>query len=713
MKDKIFGVLQRVGRSFMLPIALLPVAGLLLGIGSSFTNETMLETYGLTGLIHQGTVLYTVLDIMNQCGSAVFNNLALLFAMGVAIGMAKKEKEVAALSGAIAYLVMNTAISAMINAAGGMEAMAPNTTTTMLGITTLQMGVFGGIIVGLGVAALHNRFYKIQLPQVLSFFGGTRFVPIVSTAVYLLVGIGMFYAWPVVQTGIGMLGNLVISSGYAGTFIYGLIERALIPFGLHHVFYMPFWQTAVGGSAVIDGVTVQGAQNIFFAELASKSTTEFSVDATRFMTGKFVFMIFGLPGAALAMYRTARPQKRKVVAGLLLSAALTSLLTGITEPLEFTFLFIAPVMYAVHCVYAGLAYMLMHILDVCVGMTFSGGLIDLTLFGIMQGNDKTHWLWIVAVGAVYFVLYYFTFSIMIRKMDLKTPGRESDAEEPKLYNRADFKEKTGVGPDGTPAPGHDTVSAVILRGLGGKANVTDVDCCATRLRITVADPAKVSDGLLKQSGASGVVHKGNGIQVIYGPQVAVIKSNLVDFMETPAADAPVDLPAAAPAPAPAEKPAEKPAAPARQPQRLGAHLAGTVVPMEQVQDEAFASCVLGEGVAIEPTEGKLYAPADALVDNLFDTHHAIGLVTGSGVELLLHIGIDTVKLGGQHFTAHVKTGQKVKKGDLLISFDLDAIKAAGYLCTTPMIVCNTDDYAAVKTLAAGTVVPGQDLLQVE
>ena len=707
MKDKIFGVLQRVGRSFMLPIALLPVAGLLLGIGSSFTNETMLETYGLTGLIHQGTVLYTVLDIMNQCGSAVFNNLALLFAMGVAIGMAKKEKEVAALSGAIAYLVMNTAISAMINAAGGVEAMAPNTTTTMLGITTLQMGVFGGIIVGLGVAALHNRFYKIQLPQVLSFFGGTRFVPIVSTAVYLLVGIGMFYAWPVVQTGIGMLGNLVISSGYAGTFIYGLIERALIPFGLHHVFYMPFWQTAVGGSAVIDGVTVQGAQNIFFAELASKSTTEFSVDATRFMTGKFVFMIFGLPGAALAMHRTARPQKRKVVAGLLLSAALTSLLTGITEPLEFTFLFIAPVMYAVHCVYAGLAYMLMHILDVCVGMTFSGGLIDLTLFGIMQGNDKTHWLWIVAVGAVYFVLYYFTFSIMIRKMDLKTPGRESDAEEPKLYNRADFKEKTGVGPDGTPAPGHDTVSAVILRGLGGKANVTDVDCCATRLRITVADPAKVSDGLLKQSGASGVVHKGNGIQVIYGPQVAVIKSNLVDFMETPAADAPVDLPAPAPAPA------EKPAAPARQPQRLGAHLAGTVVPMEQVQDEAFASCVLGEGVAIEPTEGKLYAPADALVDNLFDTHHAIGLVTGSGVELLLHIGIDTVKLGGQHFTAHVKTGQKVKKGDLLISFDLDAIKAAGYLCTTPMIVCNTDDYAAVKTLAAGTVAPGQDLLQVE
>ena len=496
MKDKIFGVLQRVGRSFMLPIALLPVAGLLLGIGSSFTNQTMLEAYGLTGVIHPGTIPYTVLDIMNQCGSVVFNNLALLFAMGVAIGMAKKEKEVAALSGAIAYLVMNTAISAMIGAAGGVEAMAPNTTTSMLGITTLQMGVFGGIIVGLGVAALHNRFYKTQLPQVLSFFGGTRFVPIVSTAVYLLVGIAMFYVWPVVQTGISMLGNLVISSGYAGTFIYGLIERALIPFGLHHVFYMPFWQTAVGGSAIIDGVTVQGAQNIFFAELASKTVTEFSVDATRFMAGKFPLMIFGLPGAALAMYRTARPEKRKAVAGLLLSAALTSMITGITEPLEFTFLFVAPLMYAVHCVYAGLAYMLMHILNVCVGMTFSGGLIDLTLFGILQGNDKTHWIWVVVVGAVYFVVYYLTFSAMIVRMDLKTPGREADGEEAKLYTRSDFKEKTGIGPDGAASSGGDAVSAAILRGLGGKANVSDVDCCATRLRVTVVDSAKVDDALL-------------------------------------------------------------------------------------------------------------------------------------------------------------------------------------------------------------------------
>ncbi len=711
MKDKIFGVLQRVGRSFMLPIALLPVAGLLLGIGSSFTNQTMLEAYGLTGVIYEGGFAYTILDIMNQCGSAVFNNLALLFAMGVAIGMAKKEKEVAALSGAIAYLVMNTAISAMITARGGVEAMAANTTTSTLGITTLQMGVFGGIVVGLGVAALHNRFYKIQLPQVLSFFGGTRFVPIVCTAVFVVVGIAMFYVWPIVQMGIAALGDLVVRSGYAGTWIYGILERALIPFGLHHVFYMPFWQTALGGTAVVDGMTIQGAQNIFFAELASKSTEVFSVSATRFMAGKFPFMIFGLPGAALAMYKAAKPEKRKVAGGLLISAAVTAMLTGITEPLEFTFLFVAPLMYAVHCVYAGLSYMLMHIFNVGVGMTFSGGIIDLTLFGVLQGNAKTHWIWIVIVGAAYFVVYYFTFYFMITKMDLKTPGREDEGEETKLFTRSDFKAKTGVGPDGSsPAGVSDPVSAMILKGLGGKANLSDVDCCATRLRVTVIDPEKVSDAMLKQSGASGVIHKGNGVQVVYGPQVAVIKSNLVDFMESPEADRLDQISAPAPA-APAA--AEKPAAPAKQDAVLAAHMNGTVVPMAEVQDEAFSNCILGDGVAVEPSEGKLYAPADGEVDNLFDTHHAIGLVTEDGVEILLHIGINTVELGGKHFEAHVEVGQKVKKGDLLISFDMEAIKAAGYLLTTPMIICNTEDYQSVAPVAEGEIQAGKDLLAVK
>ncbi len=709
MKDKIFGVLQRVGRSFMLPIALLPVAGLLLGIGSSFTNQTMLEAYNLTGIIYPGSILYTILDIMNQCGSAVFNNLALLFAMGVAIGMAKKEKEVAALSGAIAYLVMNTAISAMINAAGGVEAMAENSTTQMLGITTLQMGVFGGIVVGLGVAALHNRFYKTQLPQVLSFFGGTRFVPIVCTAVFLVVGIAMFYIWPVVQGWIAMLGNLVINSGYVGTWIYGIIERALIPFGLHHVFYMPFWQTALGGAATIDGIVVQGAQNIFFAELASKSTEVFSVSATRFMAGKFPFMIFGLVGAALAMYRCARPEKKKVVGGLLISAAMTSMLTGITEPLEFTFLFVAPAMYVVHCIYAGLSYMLMHIFNVGVGMTFSGGLIDLTLFGILQGNAKTNWIWVVIVGIVYFFLYYITFSVMIQKMNLKTPGREDDDEETKLFTRSDFKAKTGVGPDGSAPVGgcSDPVSALILQGLGGKKNLSDVDCCATRLRITVIDENKVDDQLLKQSGASGVIHKGNGIQVVYGPQVAVIKSNLVDFMESPESDALGAVAVTAPAAAPAT--ATKTMADAV----LGAHMNGTALNLSDVADEAFASGALGEGIAIEPTEGKLYAPADATVEAVFESKHAVSLNAENGAEILLHIGIDTIKLGGKHFTPHVEEGQKVKKGDLLISFDLEAIKAAGYPLTTPMAVCNSDEYTSVLALTTGPVKAGQDVLKIQ
>lgn len=697
MKDKIFGVLQRVGRSFMLPIALLPVAGLLLGVGSSFTNATMLETYGLTGIIYPGSLIYTILDIMNQCGNTVFANLPLLFAMGVAIGMAKKEKEVAALSGAIGYLVMNTAISAMINASGGVAAMPANSTTTSLGITTLQMGVFGGIIVGLGVAALHNRFYKIQLPTVLSFFGGTRFVPIITTAVYVLVGIAMFYIWPLVQEGIALIGNLVLGSGYIGTWIYGITERALIPFGLHHVFYMPFWQTAMGGTAVIDEVVVQGAQNIYFAELASKATEVFSVSATRFMSGKFPFMIFGLVGAALAMYHTARPEKKKVVGGLLLSAALTSMLTGITEPLEFTFLFVAPLMYAVHCVLAGLSYMLMHILNVGVGMTFSGGLIDLTLFGILQGNARTNWIWIPIVGVVYFVLYYFVFRLMITKMDLATPGRESDDVEPKLYTRSDYNEKN--------AASGDDVSALILLGLGGRKNISDVDCCATRLRVTVIDEKKVDDKKLKSSGASGVVHKGNGIQVIYGPQVAVIKSNLVDFMESPEADR-LTSSAAAPAPKAAEPAKTMPES------VLGAHLTGTVVALSDVKDEAFASGALGLGVAVEPTEGKLLAPADGTIDMVFDTRHAVGMTTAAGAELLMHIGIDTVKLEGRHFTAHVQPGQSVQKGQLLVSFDMEAIRSAGYPLTTPMLVCNSDDYAAVEPLAGGSIQAGADLLKV-
>ena len=325
MKDKIFGVLQRVGRSFMLPIAILPVAGLLLGMGSSLTNETMLRTYGLMGIMGLGTILNAVFSVMSSAGSIVFDNLPLVFAMGVAIGMAKKEKEVSALAAVIAFFIMHASISAMIKIHGGTENLLEGASASVLGITSLQMGVFGGILVGLGVAALHNRFYRIELPQVLSFFGGTRFVPIISALVYTVVGIAMYYIWPVVQGGIYSIGDLVLSSGYAGTWVYGVLERALLPFGLHHVFYLPFWQTGVGGTLEVAGKVVEGAQNIFFAQLADPTVSHFAVSATRFMSGKFPLMIFGLPGAALAMYRAAKPEKRKAVAGLLLSAALTSL----------------------------------------------------------------------------------------------------------------------------------------------------------------------------------------------------------------------------------------------------------------------------------------------------------------------------------------------------------------------------------------------------
>ena len=695
MKDKAFGVLQRVGRSFMLPIALLPVAGLLLGIGSSFTNPTTLETYRLTSIIYEGGLLYTILDIMSKTGSVVFDNLPLLFAMGVAIGMAKREKEVAALSGAIAYLIMNASISTLIASHGGVESMAPNSTTTALGITTLQMGVFGGIIVGLGVAALHNRFYKIKLPQVLSFFGGTRFVPIISSLVYLLVGVLMYFVWPIVQGWIASLGNLVLESGYFGTWIYGVIERALIPFGLHHVFYMPFWQTELGGAMVIDGTLVQGAQNIYFAQLASKGTEQFAVSATRFMSGKFPFMIFGLPAAAYAMYRASRPEKRKVVGSLLLSAAITSILTGITEPLEFTFLFVAPIMYAVHCILAGLSFMLMHILNVGVGMTFSGGLIDLTLFGILQGNAKTNWIWVVVVGLAYAVIYYLVFYFMITKMNLKTPGREADDEETKLYTRADVNERKEAKTNS------NNTSAMIVSGLGGRENLSDVDCCATRLRVTVKNEELVNEAELKKSGASGVIRKGKGVQIIYGPHVSVVKSNLEDYLEnvTPKSETSADK-------------QSKISTDKKEPCSLYAHLSGKIVNLDNVPDEAFSTGILGEGVAIEPDECVLYAPCDGNVVKVFDTKHAVNIVSDEGCEILLHIGIDTVKLSGRFFESHVKDGDRIHKGDRLVTFDAEGIRKAGYKTVTPMVICNSEEYEKINILTDKNVSAGEKIIDV-
>lgn len=717
MKDKIFSVLQRVGRSFMLPIAILPVAGLLLGIGSSFTNATTIETYGLTSLLGNGTILHALLVIMNKVGSAVFDNLPLIFAVGVAIGMAKKEKEVSALSAVIAYFVMNTAINAMLTITGQIlengeiaESVLEGTITSVCGIQSLQMGVFGGIIVGLGVAALHNRFYRIQLPNALSFFGGTRFVPIISTIVYMFVGILMYFVWPVVQNGIYALGGLVTGSGYVGTLIFGLIKRALIPFGLHHVFYMPFWQTAVGGTMEVAGQMVQGGQNIFFAQLAdSANVAHFSADATRYFSGEFIFMIFGLPGAALAMYHCAKPEKKKAAGGLLLSAALACMATGITEPLEFSFLFVAPALFVVQVILAGTAYMIAHILNIAVGLTFSGGLLDFFLFGILQGNEKTSWMRVIPVGVLYFFLYYFIFKFMIKKFDFKTPGREDDDVETKLYTKADVNARKEAQNDGVAS--EDAMSEAITRGLGGKKNISDVDCCATRLRCTVHDAAKVSDSILKATGASGVVHKGNGVQVIYGPNVTVIKSNLEDYLEK----APNTYAEAENAPA------QKEAEPAQETKEqkvvdtitVCSPMSGLAADLSTAPDEAFAEKMMGDGAVVTPEDPYVRAPEDGEVAFVFDTKHAIGFVTDSGVSLLIHVGIDTVKLNGEGFEALVESGQTVKKGDPMLKLDLEYLKTHAPSVTSPVLCTELEENQRIRLLADGPVKAGDPLFAIE
>ena len=754
MKDKIFGVLQRVGRSFMLPIAILPVAGLLLVIGSSFTNETTIATYGLQKILGSGTLLNSLLIIMNKVGSAVFDNLPLIFAVGVAIGMAKKEKEVAALSALIAYFVMNVAISAMLLINGEITAdgqiakdVLEGTVTSVCGIQSLQMGVFGGIIVGLGVAALHNRFHKIVLPNALSFFGGSRFVPIISTIVYMFVGILMYFVWPVVQNGIYALGGLVTGSGYFGTLIFGIIKRALIPFGLHHVFYMPFWQTAVGGTMEVAGQMVQGGQNIFFAQLAdSANVAHFSADATRYFSGEFIFMIFGLPGAALAMYRCAKPEKKKAAGGLLLSAALACMFTGITEPLEFSFLFVAPALFVVQVILAGAAYMIAHILNIAVGLTFSGGFLDLFLFGILQGNAKTSWLRIIPVGIIYFILYYVIFTFMIKKFDFKTPGREDDDTETKLYTKADVnaRKEGGKAAGAAAVTSNDPVSELITRGLGGKKNIVDVDCCATRLRITVAEPDRVRDELLKQTDSRGIVKKGQGVQVIYGPHVTVIKAKLEEYLETApnefAEDAletqnnsvaetgnnaagntngqnsvtaqnqstgteNVDNAAQTSAPVKEEK--------IRKTAIIYSPVDGIAADLSTAPDEGFAGKMMGDGAVVTPTEGTVYAPADGEVEFIFDTKHAIGFQTDSGIPMLLHMGIDTVKLEGKGFEILVTEGQKVKKGEPMMKLDLEFLSANAPSLTSPILDTEPEDNQRIRLLANGEIKAGEPLFAVE
>ena len=703
MKKHLFSLLQRIGQSFMLPIALLPIAGIFLGIGSSLTNTNMLAAYHLKGLMGPGTAPYILFSLLNSAGSIIFDNLPILFAVGIAIGMARTEKATAALSSIVAFFVMHSTIGSLITYTGRSHSFLTGATTEIVGITSLQMGVFGGIIVGLGVAALHNRFYKIELPRVFSFFGGTHFIPIISAITYVGVGILMFYIWPPIQILINDAGKLVLMSGYGGTFVYGLLERALIPFGLHHVFYMPFWQTAVGGRELVNGQLIEGAQNIFFAELANPDTSHFSVAATRFMSGKFPLMMFGLPGAALAMYTCARPENKKAVGSLLLSAAISSAVTGITEPLEFAFLFVAPPLYVIHCAFAGLSYMLMHMLNVGIGMTFSGGFLDFFLFGILQGNTKTSWLHVIPVGILYFIVYFIVFRVMILKFNYQTPGHEKDNAAP--VNNADNK------------------SQQILDGLGGLENISDLSCCATRLRVTLHRPSKLNKEKLLATGAAAVVANGDGVQVVYGPEVTVIHARLQDYIAQiiPASSSTTDNSAAVPTTS-AEVSNPAVSAEAKDSDNLSvadaitdivyAPCNGTVIPLKEINDGVFSEGYIGEGLAIEPVDGSFYAPFDCTVAMVFDTHHAIALHTVNGTELILHVGLDTVKLKGQHLEVFVQEGQKIQKGDLILRADLEGIQSAGCRTVTPVVITGAGGAESVELLKTGPVHIGDAVLKV-
>ena len=703
MKKHLFSLLQRIGQSFMLPIALLPIAGIFLGIGSSLTNTNMLAAYHLKGLMGPGTAPYILFSLLNSAGSIIFDNLPILFAVGVAIGMARSEKAIAALSSIVAFFVMHSTIGSLITYTGRSHSFLTGATTEIVGITSLQMGVFGGIIVGLGVAALHNRFYKIELPKVFSFFGGTHFIPIISAITYVGVGILMFYIWPPIQILINDAGKLVLMSGYGGTFVYGLLERALIPFGLHHVFYMPFWQTAVGGRELVNGQLIEGAQNIFFAELANPDTSHFSVAATRFMSGKFPLMMFGLPGAALAMYTCARPENKKAVGSLLLSAAISSAVTGITEPLEFAFLFVAPPLYVIHCAFAGLSYMLMHILNVGIGMTFSGGFLDFFLFGILQGNTKTSWLHVIPVGILYFIVYFIVFRVMILKFNYQTPGHEKD--------------------NATPVNNADNKSQQILDGLGGLENISDLSCCATRLRVTLHRPSKLNKEKLLATGAAAVVANGDGVQVVYGPEVTVIHARLQDYIAQiiPASSSTADNSAAVPTTS-AEVSNPAVSAEAKDSDNLSvadaitdivyAPCNGTVIPLKEINDGVFSEGYIGEGLAIEPVDGSFYAPFDCTVAMVFDTHHAIALHTANDTELILHVGLDTVKLNGQHLEVFVQEGQKIQKGDLILRADLEGIQSAGCRTVTPVVITGAGGAESVELLKTGPVHIGDAVLKV-
>lgn len=679
VKKKAFSVLQRVGRSLMLPIAVLPVAGLFLGIGSSLTNPATISSLHLETILGKGSFLYQFLTLLMQVGEILFDNLPLLFASSVALGMAKKAKEVAALSSIIAFFVMHSTISGLLTLTGVIndnqivQTVLDGTLTNVCGILSLEMGVFGGIIVGLGVSFLHNHFYRIQLPDIFSFFEGERFIPIISTVVYLFVGILMFYIWPFIQNGIFTLGQFINDAGYFGTFVYGILKRALVPFGLHHVFYMPFYQTAIGGSMVVDGVVVNGAQNIFFAQLADPQVVHFNSEATKFFTGEFILMMFGLPGAALAMYHMAKKESKKVVGSLFLSAALTSILTGITEPIEFTFVFVAPLLFGVHVMLAATTFVIAQIFEIAIGFTFSASCIDFFVFGVLQGNAKTNWIWVIIFGMVYFILYYLSFRFFITKFDLKTPGREED-NKLTVFKKSKFDysfDKSKI----------DKKSQLLVQGLGGRHNFDDLDCCITRLRATIFDPSQVNEALLKQAGAAAVMMQGDGIQIIYGPKASSIKTKLDEYLLN--------------VPETYDK-IEELTLYHQNEVELNNIVEGQVLPIEEALDDIFAHKLLGDGVMIVPRYGHIVSPCDGEITMIYPAKHAMGIKMENGIEILLHFGTNTVNLNGAGYEVKVKLHQKVKQGDGLWDADLPYIQKHASDANIILIVTQAPENATLE-----------------
>ncbi|MNO21527.1 PTS system glucose-specific EIICBA component [compost metagenome] len=683
MFKKFFGILQRVGKALMLPVALLPAAGLLLGIGNMLVSPEFLDLVPAL----DNTAVHSVAVVMMNAGQIIFSNLALLFAVGVAVGLAGGEG-VAGLAAIIGYLVMNITMGSVIGVTPGMIG-TDAAYASVLGIPTLATGVFGGIIVGILAASMYNRFFKIELPSYLGFFAGKRFVPIMTAATSIVLGLLMVIVWPPIQHGLNSASHFMLEQNRTlSSFIFGIVERALIPFGLHHIFYSPFW-FEFGEYVNSAGQLVRGDQQIFMAQL--RDGVPFT--AGTFMTGKFPFMMFGLPAAALAIYHEARPEHKKYVAGIMGSAALTSFLTGITEPLEFSFLFVAPILFAVHCVFAGLSFMTMHLLSTKIGMTFSGGLIDFMIFGVIPG--RTPWWNVIIVGLILAVIYYFGFRFVIRKFNLKTPGRE----DPEVQEEND---------DAKPVT-QDELPHNILSALGGRDNIVHLDACITRLRVEVKKKNEVSKDRLKKLGASGVLEVGNNIQAIFGTRSDTIKTQISDIMKG-------KTPAAVPVQADAQAEAEKPAVVEQQAALDGNAIIhenivmpanGELMDITKVPDPVFSEKMTGDGFAFLPYDGTIVSPVYGKVFNVFPSKHAVGIMSDGGKEVLVHIGVNTVKLKGQGFKVLVNEGDLVSAGQPIMEVDLDYVKEHAPSIISPIIFSNLPEGLVVELKKSGKLKSGE------